>query len=83
MGERRRYSDEDRASALAALDANDGNLQRTARQVGLPRKTLAEWAKGRASPAVAELRHQKKGELADRFDALAHALLDAIPTKIA
>jgi len=32
MGQRRRYSDDDRALALTALDANAGNLQRTARR---------------------------------------------------
>lgn len=44
MGERRRYNDEDRLAALAALRANAGNLKKTAREVGVPRKTLAEWA---------------------------------------
>jgi hypothetical protein len=82
MGQRRNYSDEDRANALAALDANGGNLMRTARQLGTPRKTLAEWARGRVPAAVADLRHQKRGDLADRLEAVAHELLDALPAKI-
>ncbi len=57
---RRVYSDEERATALAALDGNGGNRQRTARQLGIPRKTLATRASGAVHPVVADLRHQKK-----------------------
>jgi transcriptional regulator of acetoin/glycerol metabolism len=47
-GRRRpRRGDECRAAALAALEANRGNVARTARQLGLPRKTLEGWARGR------------------------------------
>jgi hypothetical protein len=60
MGKRRHYSDEDRAEALAVLDANAGNLKRTARDLGIPRATLQEWAGGRVSAAVPELRHQER-----------------------
>jgi hypothetical protein len=83
MKARRSYSDEQKAEALAGLDANAGNVARTARQLGLPRKTLDQWAKGRAHPGVAKLRHQKKEELADHLEALAGRLLDAMPGKIA
>jgi hypothetical protein len=83
MKARRSYSDEQKAEALAGLDANAGNVTRTARQLSLPRKTLDQWAKGRVHPGVAELRHQKKEELADRLEALAYQLLDALPGKIA
>lgn len=60
---RRRYSDEFRAAALALLDANGGNLDRAARQLKVPRKTLAGWASGRNNPVPAELRHQKRADL--------------------
>jgi hypothetical protein len=43
---RRRYSDEDRAVALAALAANGNNLRRTARQLGIPRASLLAWRNG-------------------------------------
>jgi 8-oxo-dGTP pyrophosphatase MutT (NUDIX family) len=46
MGKRRHYSDEERAEALAVLDANAGNLKRTARDLDIPRATLQEWAGG-------------------------------------
>jgi transcriptional regulator of acetoin/glycerol metabolism len=35
-----RYSDEQRAAVLAALDANNGNLSKTARDTGVPKSTL-------------------------------------------
>jgi hypothetical protein len=79
---RRSYSDEEWATALAALDGNGGNRQRTARQLGIPRKTLATWASGAVHPVVADLRHQKKRELADALEQVACRLLDAIPSKL-
>ncbi len=80
---KRSYSDEEKASALAALAANGGNVQLTARQVGVPRKTLEVWSKGNCcSPAVANIRHQKTEDLADRLEDLAHQLANAIPGKI-
>ena len=33
---RRRYSDEEKSDALVALQANGGNLKRTARELGVP-----------------------------------------------
>lgn len=80
---RRRYSDEERANALAALAANGGNVDRTARELGLPRKTLEHWAKGDINPVVAELGQQKKVSLADRLEEVALALVAAMPRKLA
>jgi len=48
---RRHYSASDRAAGLAALDAAGGNVLGTARRLGLPRKTLADWAAQHAPPA--------------------------------
>lgn len=44
----RRYTPEDRAAALAALAANQGNVARTARQCGVPRPTLIRWMQEQA-----------------------------------
>ncbi len=44
---KRRYSDQEKAEALAALDANGGNLLKTSEQIGIPRQTIQEWASGR------------------------------------
>lgn len=80
---RRRYSDDDRAGALAALDANAGDLSRTARQLRIPRGTLQQWARRRGVPAeVRQLAQEKKPALAERLEALASDLLDALPAKV-
>jgi transposase-like protein len=81
---RRRYSDTDQAHILAALAANGGNVARTARQVGVPRGTLQQWGRRRGVPPdVAQLAHQKKAALADRLEAIAYQLLDAMSGKAA
>lgn len=80
---RRRYSDEYRANALAALSANEGNIERTARQLGIPAKTLENWAKGTNHPEAAELGERKKPELADALEEVARKLADAMPGKVA
>ena len=78
-----RYSDEEKATVLATLDANEGNVALTARQLGMPDSTLRGWAKGRGThEEIAELRDQKKGELSERLEAIAHQLVDALPGKI-
>ena len=75
---KRIYSDEEKGAALAALDANKGNVHGTARLLGIPDSTLDEWARGRnQSAAVPNMRERKKGELAEKFDEVAHMLLDA------
>lgn len=80
---RRAYSDADKATVLALLDLNGGNVARTARTVRIPRKTLADWSKGRKiNGHVAELRHQKKKELAELLEEFAFQLLEAVPEKI-
>jgi len=75
------YSDAERAQALAALAANDGNLKRTSRQLLIPPRTLRRW---RDDPGGGgEIAPQKKA-LADSLEALAWQLIewmpDAIPT---
>ena len=77
-----KYSDDDRASALAALDANGGNMLRTSKELGVPRATLQEWEQGRVSSAVPEARVQKRVDLASRLEEIAHSLVDAIPGKV-
>lgn len=81
---KRTYSDTEKAQALAVLDGNNGNIARTARHTGIPRATLTDWANNRGvSDDVPEIRHEKKQELADKLEAIAHQLADAIPGKIA
>ena len=37
------YTDAQRIEALAALEANAGNVKRTSRETGIPRQTLTTW----------------------------------------
>lgn len=67
----RQYSEAEKATALAALDANGGNVNRTARQLGIPRKTLTLWAAGHVHPDVAASRQEKKKDLAAVLERLA------------
>jgi len=61
-------SDDDRAKALAALVANGGNVEKTAREVGIPASTLRVWRSGGRgappAPGVAE----NKATLAELWD---------------
>ncbi len=81
--QKRQYSEDDKATALACLCANRGNQKKTARQCQIPRATLQKWIQGKgvSAGAAAKVAH-KKGELADKLEALAHRLLDAMPDKI-
>src|SRR2546423_13491870 len=45
----RSYTRSEQAASLAALAAAGGNLARAAKETGIPRKTLAEWAKRRGA----------------------------------
>lgn len=40
---RRTYTDSDRLTGLAALEANGGNVTRTAQAIGIPKPTLILW----------------------------------------
>lgn len=79
---RRRYSDSDKAAALAALDANDGNTHKTAKQLNIPRTTLERWVEGRVSDDVPHLRQHKKRELHESLEELAYKLVAVMPEKI-
>lgn len=85
MGDRRakkrRYSDLERSSALAALTANGGNLDRTAKQVGIPTTTLYNWAKGVSHPEASSNGEQKRA-LADLLEEVARKILADLPGKL-
>jgi transposase-like protein len=76
---KRQYSDEEKALALVALNFNGGNLHRTARELTIPRKTLAAWAAGRNQhPDVAKKRQLRGDDLADRLEEIIRDALDRI-----
>lgn len=76
-----RYSDDQRAAVLAALDANGGNLSKTARDTGVPKSTLIAWRDNVHVPPSDELRTVKKLELADLIRAELAAIFEALPGK--
>ncbi len=76
---RRQYSDREKAEALALLDANGGNLYRTAQELNIPRTSLQQWAQGQGISAdVPLLRHQKTLEYGTRFGELMEMILDSV-----
>ncbi len=82
--ELRVYSDEEVATALATLASNGGNVKKTAKQLNIPRMTLATWAKTgtQTRPQVVTLVTEKKAELSDEIELATVSLAKAIPAKI-
>lgn len=83
---RRKYSDSQKANALAVLSANRGNVLRTSRELNIPERTLNDWShlaenamnpnsKRPVSPEyaleIAQLREQKVAELSNVFESVA------------
>lgn len=74
---RRHYSDEERAAALAILDARGGRLAEAAKAARVPRQTLQRWIESIDRAAPPQLRLDKRAELAALFEAEAKAALVA------
>lgn len=79
---RRRYSDQERAEALARLDSNAGNVARTARELAIPRITLLGWRDDPFAAGVSELRQQKRAALADDLEDLAAEMIPVLHEKL-
>ena len=76
MATRKSYSEDDKSTTLAFLEANRGNVRATARQTGISRNTIQYWATGGGINAqVAEVSAIKKGNLAALWEAEAQAAL--------
>jgi len=71
---RRKYSDREKAEALALYDAGL-TLTELSRQTGIPDSTLSQWISGRngLNTEIPHLRELAKKTLADKFDTIAHA----------
>lgn len=76
----RTYTDETRANVLATLQANGGNAVKTAKQLGIPRTTIRQWAgEANLGPGVAVMPRKvptalvegKMAELANNLEAVA------------
>ncbi len=81
MPKNRRYSDEERAAAVAAMAAYP-SVNQAAKSLGIPRATLESWAKGIIHPEAARDSASKKGPLADAVEAIARQIADALPGKV-
>lgn len=79
---KRRYSDEQRVNALAALAANNGNLHQTSRQIGIPVSTLECWAKKLRHPEASVGADEKKKELSDAIEDVARSIADSLIGKL-
>ena len=70
---RRRYSDREKAEALAIFDAC-GSLSETARATGIPDATLSDWIRGKrgvSSTDIPKLRNEKGQNLSEHFEEIA------------
>lgn len=65
MKEKRQYTDEEKATALAHLQANGGDVSRTSRELGIPRTTLQQWRDGIGVNKAVPLIRQEKTEALD------------------
>lgn len=78
---RKRYTDDDRANALAALAANGGNVKLTANQIDIPETTIRKWLSSEQHPEITKKGAQKKGPLSDYLEKIAWQLADSLPGK--
>lgn len=76
LGIYKQYSEDDKAAALAFLDAHDGNTFKAALALDIPETTLRTWKDGMGvHPNIAIKREVKKAELADLFEHAARLYL--------
>lgn len=76
---RRWYGDDERGLILAALAANGGNVNKTAREHGIPEPTLRAWASGWRCPRALQLYEDKKKDLARAAHEIAWQMAAEIP----
>lgn len=75
---RRKYSDVEKAEAIAAVKSNGGNIFRTSQELKIPWATLADWVKGThgITHGVTQLREEKEQALADLCESVARKYLN-------
>src|SRR5260221_4466629 len=80
---KRKYSDTEKAEALAVLDSTGGRVNSAARLLGLPRRTLAYWKNGNGVSEVApQLVEEKRGALKQAFDTIAERITGVMGLKL-
>ncbi len=80
---RRRYSDRERAEALAMYDAC-GNLTEVSKTLGIPDSTISAWINHGAglNDDIPDLRSFKKLDLASKLDTIAHQCAGLLPNRL-
>ena len=79
---RLKYTDEQRVAALACLEANAGNYDKTARETGIDKKTLRRWAATPLSnaPELPAIKKQIADDFIDKLKRTRARLIDRIYT---
>jgi len=79
----RRYTDRDKAAALAHLQSGPGIVDQAARELGIPNETLRGWAEGQhLGPKVAQEFGVVRDSLSAKLEDAANKMVDAMPGKI-
>ena len=79
---RRRYTNNERANAVAAVAVGGGSVHGTAKKLGIPETSLRQWHKGQRCRQVLPLSEQKRLELADRFEEVIHQAVEVVVEKL-
>jgi hypothetical protein len=80
---KRQYSDEQKAAVLANLEANNGNVAKTARDAEIPGTTLDAWKRGIGiNDDVTNIRDVKKEDLKDLHKLIAVKSLGLLQNKL-
>ena len=74
----RTYTDEQRVSALAALELNAGNATKTSRAIGIPKPTLLSWRNAALEAGSTQLLTPLTPEKTDWAAVFAEALQEAL-----
>ena len=72
----RNYSDAEKAAALVMVDFYKGNALKASKVLEIPHSTLCEWIRGRVPLGLGEIRNEKKRDLCQRLEDLAHSMID-------
>jgi|SRR5215471_1957923 len=79
----RKYTDEDKSAALEHLRSSGRTVRSAARELGIPRGTLTDWAGGKKiGPKLAQEFGAVKETLSARLEDVAYQIVDAMPAKI-
>lgn len=83
---KRSYSDEEKATVVVALDANNGNVKRTSRETGVAEQTIRDWKKlaerGELKPEVVAALPAAQEAFADHAETIRSLMMDELETQV-